>query len=279
MAGGTGPRDHSEVGSSFIHFNYTPNQDKATASLIGDVPRGVMLNQRPIFLGGQGGLVGPIRVAYGVVTAAGSIVRKDLKKPDVLVLDHPSITKSIPFQQGLYNNVKRIVSQNTIYIANLIALRRWYLDIRSLFLSGDPLSRALHEGAVDKIQDGIRERVKRFGQVADSMERSIEMTRGINGAKNSERLIKNQEALARHWNEMVAVFEEALSREGDPGKRNPFIDMLSKHMGMGGRDYVTVIRALDAREAETGASWLQELVDGICRDVWNCTPEMEINHG
>lgn len=55
MSGGTSRRDHSEVGSSYIHFNYTPNQDKATASLIGDVPNGVMLNQRPIFLGGQGG--------------------------------------------------------------------------------------------------------------------------------------------------------------------------------------------------------------------------------
>ena len=30
MAGGTGPKDHSEVGSSYIHFNFTPNQDKAT---------------------------------------------------------------------------------------------------------------------------------------------------------------------------------------------------------------------------------------------------------
>jgi bifunctional UDP-N-acetylglucosamine pyrophosphorylase/glucosamine-1-phosphate N-acetyltransferase len=55
MAGGTSRENHSEVGSSYIHFNYTPNQDKATASLIGDVPHGVMLNQNPIFLGGQGG--------------------------------------------------------------------------------------------------------------------------------------------------------------------------------------------------------------------------------
>ena len=61
MAGGTSRRNHSEVGSSYIHFNYTPNQDKATASLIGDVPRGVMLNQRPIFLGGvREALLGPL---------------------------------------------------------------------------------------------------------------------------------------------------------------------------------------------------------------------------
>jgi len=40
MAGGTGKKDHSEVGSSYIHFNYTPEQDKANPSLIGDVPQG-----------------------------------------------------------------------------------------------------------------------------------------------------------------------------------------------------------------------------------------------
>ncbi len=62
MAGGTGPKDHSEVGSSYIHFNFTAHQDKATPSLIGDVPRGVMLDRPPIFLGGQGGLVGPVRI-------------------------------------------------------------------------------------------------------------------------------------------------------------------------------------------------------------------------
>ena len=70
MAGGTSRQNHSEVGSSYIHFNYSTNQDKATPSLIGDVPRGVMLNQPPIFLGGQGGLVGPVCLEYGTVIAA-----------------------------------------------------------------------------------------------------------------------------------------------------------------------------------------------------------------
>jgi len=78
MAGGTSKKDHSEVGSSYIHFNYTPEQDKATPSLIGDVPQGVMVNRPPIFLGGQGGAVGPVRIGYGTVVKAGTILRKDV---------------------------------------------------------------------------------------------------------------------------------------------------------------------------------------------------------
>ncbi|MDD2672294.1 MAG: UDP-N-acetylglucosamine pyrophosphorylase, partial [Syntrophales bacterium] len=77
MAGGTSRKDHSEVGSSYIHFNFTPDGDKTTASLFGDVPRGVMLNQPAIFLGGQCGAVGPCRLGYGNVVAASSVLRND----------------------------------------------------------------------------------------------------------------------------------------------------------------------------------------------------------
>ena len=43
---------------------YTQPRQSHTASLIGDVPGGVMLNRRPIFLGGQGGLVGPVPAEF-----------------------------------------------------------------------------------------------------------------------------------------------------------------------------------------------------------------------
>ena len=87
MAGGTSRKNHSEVGSAYIHFNFTPNQDKATPSLVGDVPKGVMLDQLPIFLGGQGGLVGPSRLAFGTVIAAGTIFRKDEIRPGRMLFE------------------------------------------------------------------------------------------------------------------------------------------------------------------------------------------------
>jgi hypothetical protein len=85
MAGGTSRSNHSEVGSSFVHFNFTPRQDKATPSLFGDVPGGVLLDRLPIFLGGQGGVAGPVRMAYGTILAAGSICRKDVLAPGTII--------------------------------------------------------------------------------------------------------------------------------------------------------------------------------------------------
>jgi UDP-N-acetylglucosamine/UDP-N-acetylgalactosamine diphosphorylase len=55
ISGGRSRKEHTEVGSGFIHFNYTPRGrtgDKATPSLIGDVPHGVFLRQPRIFWAG-----------------------------------------------------------------------------------------------------------------------------------------------------------------------------------------------------------------------------------
>jgi UDP-N-acetylglucosamine/UDP-N-acetylgalactosamine diphosphorylase len=98
MAGGTSRHNHSEVGSSYIHFNFTPDADKTTPSLLGDVPRGVMLNQPPIFLGGQGGIIGPLRLGYGNVVAAGSILRHDYPQDNQLIFEKANVPHRLFFE-------------------------------------------------------------------------------------------------------------------------------------------------------------------------------------
>jgi UDP-N-acetylglucosamine/UDP-N-acetylgalactosamine diphosphorylase len=165
MAGGTSRKDHSEVGSSYIHFNFTPHQDKATASLVGDVPHGALLNQKPIFLGGQGGLVGPARVAYGCVIAAGGICRKDVLAENQLHVPAALAEKTVPFESGVYKNIDRIVKNNLIYIGNIRALKAWYENVRVLFIR-DEFDRACHEGALANLDLILKERFQRLEQLA-----------------------------------------------------------------------------------------------------------------
>jgi UDP-N-acetylglucosamine/UDP-N-acetylgalactosamine diphosphorylase len=165
MAGGTSRKDHSEVGSSYIHFNFTPNQDKATASLVGDVPRGVLLNQKPVFLGGQGGLVGPARIAYGCVIAAGGICRKDILEDNQLHIPAAPVEKTVSFQPGVYGNIDRIVKNNLIYIGNIRALKAWYENVRVLFIRDD-FDRACHAGALANLDLILKERFQRLEQLA-----------------------------------------------------------------------------------------------------------------
>jgi len=152
MAGGTSRSHHSEVGSSFVHFNFTPRGDKATASLFGDVGRGVLLDQPPIFLGGQGGAVGPVRVEYGTVLAAGSVLRQDVETPGMLVMpSRPSHSICVPAPVDETRGLSRKVQRNLEYIGQLHALRAWYLVVRARWWKNCPIpSLAQHilDGAI-----------------------------------------------------------------------------------------------------------------------------------
>lgn len=171
MAGGTSRKDHSEVGSSYIHFNFTPNQDKATASLVGDVPRGVLLGEQPIFLGGQGGLVGPSRIAYGSVIAAGGICRKDILEEGQLYIPPAPVEKMKPFEPGRYGNLARIVKNNLLYIGNIKALKTWYQNVRVLFIR-DEFDQACFDGALANLDLILHERFQRLERFFQTLEKS-----------------------------------------------------------------------------------------------------------
>lgn len=272
MSGGTDKNNHSEVGSSYIHFNYTPNQDKATASLIGDVPNGVMINQPPVFLGGQGGMVGPVRIGYGTVIAAGTIVRKDMLESDRILLGHTSLSKTMSFHKGLYTNVERIITLNVIYISNLIALRRWYLDVRFMFVNNIPMDKALLEGAVNKLDKAISERLKRFGEVAKKMPESIGLYRKITSNNASKTFIQKKQGFFDRWPDIERALKNGLSLVGDLSKREAFLSIIENAIRKRGKDYLKVIKGLKKTESSLGTNWLQGLVNEISSNTWEIIP-------
>ena len=248
MAGGTSRKNHSEVGSSYIHFNFTPNQDKATASLIGDVPKGVMLNQPPIFLGGQGGLVGPCRLAYGTIVAAGTIVRKDELREGRLLIGGTVKESNLAWAYGRYANQKRVVVNNIIYIANLLALNQWYQNVRSLFITKD-FPDGLLTGVKEKLNLAITERLSRL-----------------------EALGNNMQSNKQTWPDLKGVFEQHKSEEGDTGRRDLFLEKINKGIAEEGRDYLSVIQALESSDAAVGTHWLQGIVDRVVAAALNLIP-------
>ena len=272
MAGGTSRRNHSEVGSSYIHFNYTPNQDKATPSLIGDVPRGVMLNQRPIFLGGQGGLVGPARLGYGTVIAAGTIYRKDFPQGDGLLFAGSALKRQQPLHPGLYHNLKKIITNNINYIANVISLKRWYRDVRSLFFGPDPLELALYEGALEKIEMVLAERAKRLGELAERMPESIEIYRRV----MKDRAPQNQLELRREffecWPDIEKFLTDDANKRGNPELRDQFLAHMRSALREVGKDYIRIVRGLGDHGSRKGTEWLQGVVDEINRGVLELIP-------
>ncbi len=262
MAGGTGRKDHSEVGSSFIHFNYTPNQDKATPSLIGDVPRGVMLNQRPIFLGGQGGLVGPCRLEFGTVTAAGSIIRKDELRPGRLIFSGMGSGDSMPFVPGMYQNIKRIVVKNIAYIANLMALMQWYAHVRSQFISDD-FTAPLFEGLKEKLGMAIDERIQRLKALSQKMPESVIAYQNYAKEKASSRILKQKNEFFERIDALEAYFRSLGNIAVEENLKDAFLEKIRQGVQTSGKDYISVIKGLKDTEKKHGTLWLQTIVDHI----------------
>jgi UDP-N-acetylglucosamine/UDP-N-acetylgalactosamine diphosphorylase len=265
MAGGTSRKNHSEIGSSYIHFNFTPHQDKATPSLIGDVPRGVFLNQPPIFLGGQGGLVGPARIAYGTVIPAGMVCRRDILEEGKLFTAPDVSREPQAFTIGIYGGINRIVKNNLIYIGNLWALRAWYEQIRVRTMSADAFSQACHEGALAQINAGLKERLKRLKELADNMTLSLKRARMETGADLPPQLKSQQESLVNKWPEMEAQLEQGPPAAVGIQHCDTFLKEWEQIAVI--KDHCQAIKALTHPVRAAGAAWLQEIVNSA-EEVW-----------
>ena len=250
MAGGTSRKNHSEIGSSYVHFNYTPHQDKATASLVGDVPRGVFLKKRPIFLGGQGGLIGPCRIAYGSVIAAGGVCREDVLDENRLLVASSPDPVCRPYATGVYRGIGRIVKNNLVYIGNIKALREWYRLVRIQFMR-DGFDEAVLDGGLRNLDLVLEERIRRLGDLADKMEYSIQWLQKNGGDSD---LINAQQRFRTEWPAIESKLADM--RLDVPTEFIDKIAVLPKENG-----YIKTIKALEPDVREAGRAWLQGIVD------------------
>ena len=270
MAGGTSRKDHSEVGSSYIHFNFTPEGDKATASLIGDVPRGVMLNNPPIFLGGQGGMVGPLRMGYGNVVAAGSVLRKDVEMENKLIMSrsHPgAIADLVP---RAYPGLSRVVENNILYIANLIALEQWYIHVRKGFFETHEFGNLIFEAVLEKLRMAKEERVKRLKDMASKMP--------VTPGEGED--IPYTTGGKREFSEKVKGLEEVLVKDAgeivDTEKKDRFLTAFGKHREGRSGGYIEAIQSLPRDISQAGTQWLDSIVDRICGRAATVLPALHL---
>ena len=167
LSGGTDLKNHSEIGSSYVHFNYTINKDKATPSLFGNVIDGIFLDQNPIFLGGQGGAVGPINVAFGSKITAGSILRKDYLKSNQIISEPHIKEYEKDYIPNFRSNLEKIIENNFNYIGSIAALRAWYKYVRSLYIK-DIFHESLIKGAEQLLLNSFKERIKQINTITDT---------------------------------------------------------------------------------------------------------------
>jgi UDP-N-acetylglucosamine/UDP-N-acetylgalactosamine diphosphorylase len=281
MAGGTGRKDHSEIGSSYIHFNFTPHQDKATASLVGDVPRGVLLNQPPVFLGGQGGLVGPVVIEYGTVIPAGQVWRGDVTEPGRLVAK-PAFRGAVdtPYDPKRFGSVRRVVRNNLRYIGNIAALDAWYRAVRARFMCADavgpqssaasadggrglpPYQAACHAGARKRLAEILEERLARLDELARKVGETFNVQRSTLNVQRSTGDGDNHAFVAR-WPAMKEALEAfAQGRETGAAASPPPGDALPRPEA---GPYLKAVQALPAESGRALTAWLEGIVNQAVR--------------
>ena len=269
MAGGTSRRHHSEVGSSYIHFNFTPEGDKTTPSLIGDVPRGVMLNQPPIFLGGQGGMVGPVRIGYGNVIAAGSILLTDYAMDNKLIIgtSHPGEVRDlIP---AAYPRLNQIVANNIIYLANLAALEEWYIHVRKGFLEARELGGFLYEGLLEMLASARKERLKRLKAMAEKVSQPT-------GKDLNQQAAATRREFCSSMARMEEIFHDGAGADVVGDRRERFLAGFEKAAASRQTVYVETIQALPSEVSNLGVQWLRGIVSGLCEKAAELVPSFQI---
>lgn len=270
MAGGTSRRNHSEVGSSYIHFNFTPDGEKTTPSLIGDVPRGVMLNRRPIFLGGQGGMVGPCRVEYGNVVAAGTILRRDLPAEDKLFVGASPRGGLFGFVPRVYAGSGKVIEKNIRFLANLVALEQWYEHVRRPFLEGREFGGLIYTGARKRLSSAKSERIKRLRAMVRNMNES---SPGM--SDEEEGLNRGRRELIERFDEIAMLFETEASEEAAERDREVFLQSINKSLEQG-ISYLEAVRTISRDVSDMGTRWLQGVVDDLCGRTASLVPDLRI---
>jgi len=269
MAGGTNRSHHSEVGSSFIHFNFTPDADKATPSLIGDVPRGVMLNQPPIFLGGQGGVIGPVRLGYGNVLAAGSLLRNDCPQNNQLIFDAPPLPSSRDFISACYPNFRRIVKNNILYLANIKALESWYLHIRKPFFDVQEFGPLIYTEAMDQFNVMTKERLHRLRQMAQKA-----VT--VSAREIKQDSLKERKEFLKKTKSIEVIMSEEISDSAILKARKTFIRDLEQYCSKRHNSYIENVQNLPAETAAKGSKWLLKIVDCYCQRISTVIPSLSL---
>lgn len=259
MAGGTGYDRHSEVGSSYVHFNFTAHQDKATASLLGDVPRGVLLDQAPIFLGGQGGLIGPRRVAFGTVVAAGSILRSHVLEPNQLVTGSVDVSglRRRAYKPGCYGRVDDVLETCRLYLGNVLALRAWYAHVRAPFMAQTPWGAACLAGSQKRLAEVWVERIKQLGELAKKLHLSVEAA----GDRAGSLVFAGQRGFVERWPAERDALEAISTRAFEPEKSAA--DVIARLAGASRESFVASVQQLSGEDKVALTDWLDGVVAAV----------------
>ena len=149
---------------------------------------------------------------------------------------------NIAYGPGKFRNVTRIVTNNLIYIANLVALNQWYTHVRPQFISED-FPEMLAQGLQTTLAIATDERIMRLKGLSDQCPDTH---------------------FCQQWDELEKCLRAPPASGAMDAKRDHWLSIIQKAISnCGSRDYIRVIQSMEASSARAGTAWLQCVVDEI----------------
>jgi len=187
-----------------------------------------------------------------------------------LIVSKVQSDKVIPLTPRAYPGLSRLVENNLMYIANLIALEQWYLHVRKMFFEHQEFGPLIFTAVLENLQIAKEERVKRLKDMAAKMAVSSDKEKGVTTIKR----VRQELYEKSQW------FDELLI--GDTGKtageekRTSFLDALIKHKKEHGENYIGVIQSLSHHVSAGGTEWLDAIVNHICGQAKKALPALNM---
>ncbi|KFN40163.1 hypothetical protein KN63_00215, partial [Smithella sp. F21] len=216
-------------------------------------------------LGGQGGIIGPARLGFGNVVAAGSVLRHDYPGDNQLIFEQAPAGSVKNYRQAAYPGIGRVVKNNILYLANLTALEMWYTHIRKPFLEAQPFGLLLYAGVLEQLAAGKKERLKRLKAMA---QKAVAAAKDVPARQELHDQIKMIENL------FTGKMPDVLSQT-DPS-REKFLNDFEKITGGGRTNYIETIQNMPAAVSSEGVAWLSGIVDALVQQVAQVLPSMAL---
>jgi UDP-N-acetylglucosamine/UDP-N-acetylgalactosamine diphosphorylase len=183
-------------------------------------------------------VVGPVRIGFGCLTGAGSIVRKDEERPDRMILAGATRSVSLPRRAGVYPGAVRIFNHNIRYMAGLAGLYAWYVHVRPVF-ARDPLSRELIRGLQDTLVQSIKERIRQLEKFCDTLGSS-----------------RAHAAILSAMDVVDKQVMQALAAPDLPASGERLISWLDEQAKTCDSDYITAVQQMPSALKTLGSNWL-----------------------
>jgi UDP-N-acetylglucosamine/UDP-N-acetylgalactosamine diphosphorylase len=192
-------------------------------------------------------MVGPLRIGYGNVVAAGAILRDGVCEGNKLIIGKSCEGGFSIYPQPLFSPC--CVKNNIVYLS-FGSWSKWHVHVRQSFFREQEFGELLYAGAVEKVSRAKQERLTRLKAMAEKMPDSL-----VRSAKGKAGIRKKE--FRDRISELIHLFSTPLP-SGHGEKQDRFLESFLKHKADHSGAYIDVIRGMQAPLADSGTNWLRE---------------------